>query len=259
MLISLHMATMFWSRTRPNGSGSSSKVKYVVPHSLNSVGRTSAGWPLITKRREFSFRRLASRSSRDCSKNLKVFILRIVVHNPSSIVMRFDSSSIHLHLFVPTLEDPANQGSRMKIQRNVSHLLIPRNKAGLSLSLSPFLNQCTVCFFLELFLMSFFILTFLWYWELLLSVKRDCQEVTQVVLCNLLSPSSQVLPPSHWPNKVTRSPYSSHCPLHAMVPFRRVISLLFLFCECFTISIILIPQLPRIHLQWREIYFIIFV
>lgn len=33
MLRSLHMVIMFWSRTRPNGSGSSSNVRHVVPHS----------------------------------------------------------------------------------------------------------------------------------------------------------------------------------------------------------------------------------
>lgn len=67
---SLHMAMMLWSRTRPKGSGSSSNVKHVVCHSLNSFGNASAGWPRITKRREFRLRRLRSKSSRHCSRNL---------------------------------------------------------------------------------------------------------------------------------------------------------------------------------------------
>ena len=61
----------------------------------------------------------------------------------------------HLHLFVPTLLLPANQGSRMKMQRKVSLLLIPRNRAGLSESRRPLRNQCTVCFFRELFRVIF--------------------------------------------------------------------------------------------------------
>lgn len=38
---------------------------------LNSLGKTSVGWPRITNSRELSFRRLESKSSRLCSKNLK--------------------------------------------------------------------------------------------------------------------------------------------------------------------------------------------
>lgn len=38
---------------------------------LKSLGKTSVGWPLITNSRELSFRRLESKSSRLCSKNLK--------------------------------------------------------------------------------------------------------------------------------------------------------------------------------------------
>ena len=67
----------------------------------------------------------------------------------------------YLHLLVPTFEDPANQGSRMKIHLNVSHLLMPLSKAGLSLSLSPFLNQCTLCFLLEPLFVSLFMITML--------------------------------------------------------------------------------------------------
>ena len=37
------------------------------------------------------------------------------------------------------------------MHRKVSLLLIPRSKAGLSESLRPLRNQCTVCFFRELF------------------------------------------------------------------------------------------------------------
>lgn len=38
---------------------------------LKSLGKTSAGCPRITNKREFSFRRLASRSSRHWSRNLQ--------------------------------------------------------------------------------------------------------------------------------------------------------------------------------------------
>lgn len=38
---------------------------------LKSLGKTSVGCPLITNRREFSLRRLESKSSRLCSKNLE--------------------------------------------------------------------------------------------------------------------------------------------------------------------------------------------
>lgn len=38
---------------------------------LKSLGNTSAGWPRTTNRREFSFLKLVSRSSRDCSRNLQ--------------------------------------------------------------------------------------------------------------------------------------------------------------------------------------------
>lgn len=37
---------------------------------LKSLGKTSVGWPRITNRRELSLRRLESKSSRLCSKNL---------------------------------------------------------------------------------------------------------------------------------------------------------------------------------------------
>ena len=37
------------------------------------------------------------------------------------------------------------------MHRKVSLLRIPRSKAGLSESLRPLRNQCTVCFFRELF------------------------------------------------------------------------------------------------------------
>lgn len=38
---------------------------------LNSLGKTSVGWPRITNSRELSLRRLESKSSRLCSKNLE--------------------------------------------------------------------------------------------------------------------------------------------------------------------------------------------
>lgn len=69
---SLHNAVMLWSLTLPKGSGSSSKVRAVVPHSLKSFGNTSAGCPLITNNREFNFLKLRSKSSRHCNKNLKI-------------------------------------------------------------------------------------------------------------------------------------------------------------------------------------------
>ena len=72
MPISLHMVMMFWSRTRPNGSGSSSNVRHVVPHSLNSLGRTPAGCPRTTNNRELSFLKLWSKSSKDSRRNLNV-------------------------------------------------------------------------------------------------------------------------------------------------------------------------------------------
>lgn len=75
------------SRSFPNGSESYSYDRREIFHSLKSRGKTSVGWPRITNSRELSFRRLESKSSRLCSKNL--------------------------HLLMPTLEEPANQGSRM--------------------------------------------------------------------------------------------------------------------------------------------------
>lgn len=44
---------------------------HYVSHTLKSLGKTSVGWPRITKRRELSLRRLASKSSKHCSKNLR--------------------------------------------------------------------------------------------------------------------------------------------------------------------------------------------
>ena len=70
---------------------------------------------------------------------------------PKGFALSVNSGLTHLHLLVPTLLLPANHGSRMKMHRNVSLLRIPRNRAGLSDSLRPLRNQCTVCFFRELF------------------------------------------------------------------------------------------------------------
>lgn len=39
---------------------------------LKSLGKTSVGWPRITNRRELSLRRLESKSSRLCNKNLQM-------------------------------------------------------------------------------------------------------------------------------------------------------------------------------------------
>ena len=54
-------------------------------------------------------------------------------------------------MFVPTVEDPANQGSKIKMHLKVSHFLIALRREGLSLSLRPFLNQCTLCFLRDTF------------------------------------------------------------------------------------------------------------
>ena len=70
ILSSLHISVMLWSRTRENGSGSSSNVKHVVFHFLKSIGNFSAGWPRITNNLEFNRRRFWSRSSRHCKRNL---------------------------------------------------------------------------------------------------------------------------------------------------------------------------------------------
>lgn len=55
------------------------------------------------------------------------------------------SSACHLHLLMPTLEEPANQGSRTKMHRRVVAPLRPASRLGLSCSLRPFRNQCTQC------------------------------------------------------------------------------------------------------------------
>lgn len=77
---SLQISVILWSRTRPNGSGSSSNVRQVVPHSLKSLGSVSAGWPRITNNREFNRRKLESRSSRHCKRNLsKINLVKFFV------------------------------------------------------------------------------------------------------------------------------------------------------------------------------------
>lgn len=55
-------------------------------------------------------------------------------------------SCIYLHLFIPTLELPANQGSMTKTHLNVVASCSPRNNEGLSCSRNPLRNQCTKCF-----------------------------------------------------------------------------------------------------------------
>ena len=50
----------------------------------------------------------------------------------------------YLHLLIPTLDDPANQGSRMYTQRTVSAPWMDFLSEGLSWSLKPFLNQWMV-------------------------------------------------------------------------------------------------------------------
>ena len=70
---------------------------------------------------------------------------------PKGFSLSVNIGLTHLHLLVPTLLLPANHGSRMKMHRNVSLLRIPRSRAGLSESLRPLRNQCTVCFLREPF------------------------------------------------------------------------------------------------------------
>lgn len=47
----------------------------------------------------------------------------------------------YLHLFIPTLEDPANHGSRINMQRNVLAPTSPARKLGLSCNRRPLRNQ----------------------------------------------------------------------------------------------------------------------
>ena len=165
----------------------------------------------------------------------------------------FSSSSLvesaHLHLFVPTLLLPANQGSRMKMQRNVSLRRIPRSSAGLSESLRPLRNQCTVCFFRELFRVIFLTEAVqlhhhagngqlggwgsfqLYNWSA--GHRRDCQTHSFSSLCaRLLFPnphwlvrffcSFQSSPPIGWEAHVARLDVTlAHCCSAAsQVPFR---------------------------------------
>lgn len=77
-----------------------------------------------------------------CSPYLWLFSSCLTSPTPN---YAFTNSSTHLHLLIPTFEDPANQGSRMNIHRNVAAFLKPALRDGLSWSRSPFLNQCTIC------------------------------------------------------------------------------------------------------------------
>lgn len=49
------------------------------------------------------------------------------------------------HLLIPTLEAPANQGSRMKTHLNVVAPFKPSLREGLSCKRNPLRNQCTIC------------------------------------------------------------------------------------------------------------------
>lgn len=53
---------------------------------------------------------------------------------------------IYLHLFIPTLDDPANQGSTINIQRQVVAPDKAPLNAGWSCKRRPFRNQCTTFF-----------------------------------------------------------------------------------------------------------------
>lgn len=44
---------------------------YFIDATLKIRGKTSVGWPLMTNKRELSLRRLASKSSKHCNKNLR--------------------------------------------------------------------------------------------------------------------------------------------------------------------------------------------
>lgn len=112
----------------------------IIIITLKSFGRTPAGWPRITNNLEFNFLKFWSRSSRDCRRNL--------------------------HLLIPTLLDPANQGSRINMHLKVVESFRPCFRDGLSCSLRPFLNQCTACFSLEF--------TFLALIVILQRKNRDC-------------------------------------------------------------------------------------
>lgn len=56
------------------------------------------------------------------------------------------SAVAHLHLLMPTLVLPANQGSSTKTHRKVDAPARPSLNEGLSCSRSPLRNQWTVCF-----------------------------------------------------------------------------------------------------------------
>lgn len=57
-----------------SGQKSLGQVRYEADNcfTLNSRGKMLAGWPRMTKRRELSLRRLESKSSKDCSRNLHI-------------------------------------------------------------------------------------------------------------------------------------------------------------------------------------------
>lgn len=58
---------------------------------------------------------------------------------------RFHGFHYYLHLFIPTFELSANQGSMINIQRNVTALLRPSYNAGLSCKRKPRRNQWIIC------------------------------------------------------------------------------------------------------------------
>lgn len=102
ILDSLHNSAILSSRTLPNGSGSSSNVKQVVPHCLNNFGRASAGWPRITNNREFSLRKFWSKSSRHCKRNLEKYesATRFLLYETHSTPCQF---IVWLFISVPLL------------------------------------------------------------------------------------------------------------------------------------------------------------
>lgn len=103
------------SRLWGNGSPSYSNVTLVIFHCLISFGKTSIGWPRTMKRRELSFRRLLSKSSKQSKRNRHLVL---------DILISFKEST-----------------SRKNTALKVELPSIAKRRDGLSCNLNPFLNQ----------------------------------------------------------------------------------------------------------------------
>lgn len=123
----------------------------------------------------------------------------------------------HLHLLIPTLDEPANHGSRINMHLKVTAFLRPARREGLSWRRRPFLNQCTKCFGLDLLLTSPVIMLFL----------MCCPEAKLDYLCtcstaknfqiqtpsdtHLVLPLTELrgfsMPPTTWLNSYHTSPF----------------------------------------------------